>query len=69
MLAHYPRLCVAVRAAWGIEQNSLIQEFPWSSVANDPFSCLLCSITHSDVDLLKRKAKDIVDRKQIIEGF
>ena len=37
--------------------------------ADDPFNCLLQSFTGSDVDLLKHKAEEIEERKQIITGF
>ena len=37
--------------------------------ADDPFNCLLPSFTRSDIDLLKSKAEEIVERKQIITGF
>ena len=37
--------------------------------ADDPFNCLLPSFTRSDIDLLKRKAEEIMERKQIIAGF
>ena len=37
--------------------------------ADDLFNCLLQSFTGSDVDLLKHKAEEIEERKQIITGF
>ena len=37
--------------------------------ADDTFNCLLPSFTRSDMDLLKCKAEEIVERKQIITGF
>ena len=37
--------------------------------ADDPFNCLMPSFTRSDVDLLKCKAEEIVERKQIITDF
>lgn len=35
--------------------------------ADDPFNCFLLSFTHSDIDLLKRKGKEIVET--IITGL
>ena len=37
--------------------------------ADNPFNCLLPSFTSSDIDLLMRKAEEIVERKQIITSF
>ena len=37
--------------------------------ADDPFNCLMPSFTRSDIDLLKRRAEEIVERKQIITDF